>query len=107
MPTKSLRILIADPVPDQALTIEKALNVLGYYRIAPLHTVQALLSVSDAQPDEFDVLFISQCMTFEAGLDPAQWRRDNPQFRHVLKYEDAVTFAAGMAETMQRIDPSG
>lgn len=67
MPTKSLRILIADAERTEALKIEKALNGLGYYRIAPLERVEALLGLCDAEVDAFDVLLISQDLANAAG----------------------------------------
>ena len=60
MPTKSLRILIADADPNEALKIERALNILGYYRIAPLYHGEALVSLKAAPTNEYDVLLISQ-----------------------------------------------
>ena len=55
MPTKSLRILIADEDPNQALKIERALNILGYYRIAPLYHGEALVSLKAAPTKEYAV----------------------------------------------------
>ena len=36
MPDKSLRILLADAHPMQLLQLEKMLNGMGYFRIAPV-----------------------------------------------------------------------
>ena len=58
MPTKSLRILIADAERKEALKIERALNGLGYFRIAPLDRIEALLGLGDAEKHAFDVLLI-------------------------------------------------
>lgn len=69
MPTKSLRILIADADPNQALKIERALNILGYYRIAPLYHGEALVSLKAAPSNEYDVLLVSQGMVGAGASD--------------------------------------
>jgi PleD family two-component response regulator len=42
MVNKTLRILIADEHPDQRLQLERLLNGLGYYRIAPVESFEDL-----------------------------------------------------------------
>ena len=91
MPTKSLRILIADADPNQALKIERALNILGYYRIAPLYHGEAL---------------VSQGMVGAGASDEAEYRKDNAQFRHVLIYTDADSFVNQLASLMPLLDAS-
>ena len=107
MPTKSLRILIADTEPAQALTLERSLNAAGYYRIAPLYHQQALVSLYDAQAHEFDLLLISQEMAGGAAVDVEAYRQDNQQFRHVLIYLDADCLVPQVEALMQTLDPSG
>ena len=106
MPTKTLRILIADADPDQALRMERALNLLGYYRIAPLYSPEALLSLRAARINEYDVLLISQKMAGGGMADEAAFRKDNSQFRHVLIYADADSFAHQLAAKMSMLDSS-
>ena len=106
MPTKSLRILIADADPDQALHIEKALNALGYYRVAPLYSPEALVSLSSARPHEYDVLLIARAMAGAGIVDEIGLRRDNSQFRHVLIYADAGSFVSQLEGLMQALDTS-
>ena len=106
MPTKSLRILIADAERTEALKIEKALNGLGYYRIAPLERVEALLGLCDAEVDAFDVLLISQDLANAAGLDQEQLRRDHSQFRHVYIYTPTDLLADEIETLMKSVDVS-
>ena len=106
MPTKSLRILIADADWAQALKIEKSLNAAGYFRIAPLYDLQALVSLYDAQAHEFDLLLISQEMAGGAAVDVEAYRKANAQFRHILIYPDADILAPKIDALMQGLDPS-
>jgi hypothetical protein len=106
MPTKTLRILIADTDPDQALKMERALNLLGYYRIAPLYSPEALVSLRAARTNEYDVLLISQEMAGGGIVGDAEFRMDNSQFRHVLIYADADSFANQLATQMSMLDSS-
>jgi len=105
MPNKSLRILIADRDTEQALIIERALNVAGYHRVAPLRGTDALRGLQDAKTDEFDLLFISQEMVGGAAADAEQYHRDNAQFRHIRIYQDADVLAANIEALMKNIDP--
>jgi len=106
MPTKSLRIPIADADPNEALKIERALNILGYYRIAPLYHGEALVSLKAAPTNEYDVLLISQKMADEVIADEVEYRKDNSQFRHVLIYTDADSFVNQLASVMPMLDVS-
>jgi hypothetical protein len=106
MPTKSLRILIADADPNQALKIERALNILGYYRIAPLYHGEALVSLKAAPSNEYDVLLVSQGMVGAGASDETEYRKDNAQFRHVLIYTDADSFVNQLASLMPLLDAS-
>lgn len=104
MPTKSLRILIADAERKEALKIERALNGLGYFRIAPLDRIEALLGLGDAEKHAFDVLLISQPMAAAAGFDRPDARKDHPQYKHVLVYASAHDVAQRVNALMQSID---
>ncbi|WP_026013941.1 hypothetical protein [Pseudomonas psychrophila] len=105
MPTKSLRILIADADADQALKVERALNHAGYFRVAPLHSLEALTGLGDAQAGEFDLLLISQKMVEGASVDAGQYHRDNAPFRHIRIYRDADVLVTQIDLLMQSIDP--
>lgn len=78
--------MIADFEPAQALVIERQLNLLGYYRIAPIHSVEDLMVLSDSPADDFELLLINQEMAGAGPLDTLGFCRENPQFKHVLFY---------------------
>ena len=105
MPTKTLRILIADADPVQALKVERALNHAGYFRVAPLQCLEALTGLGSAQPDEFDLLLINQKMVGGASVDADEYHEDNAQFRHVRVYRDADVLVTQINLLMQSIDP--
>lgn len=105
MPTKSLRIVVADAGPDQALKVERALNALGYYRIAPLYSQEALSGLSDAPAHDFDLLLINRTIVGGPVMGEAQFRKDNTQFRHVLMYVSAHSLVSQLAELMKAVDP--
>ena len=107
MPTKSLRILIADTERTEALKIERALNGLGYYRIASLDRIEALLGLRDAEKHAFDVLLISQRMANLAGLDCPEARKESVHFKHVLLYDSAPAILEQLNALMQAIDVQG
>lgn len=106
MPTRSLRILIADADPAQALKIEKALNILGYYRIAPLYNAEALVGLKVAHTNEYDVLLISQDMAGGDITDEVEYRNENSHFRHVLMYADVDKFVSQLPRLMPMLDSS-
>lgn len=106
MPTKSLRILIADTDAHRALKVERVLNDFGYYRVAPLYSREALAGLRDAQDHDFDLLLIHQEMAGGPIVDVAEYRKDNPQFKHVLMYADTRTLALQIGDLMRAVDPS-
>ena len=106
MPTKSLRILIADADPNQALKIERALNILGYYRVAPLYNAEALVSLKAAPINEYDVLLISREMAGGGAANEVELRKDNSHFRHILIYADAEHFVSELSSLMPLLDSS-
>lgn len=87
MATKTLRILIAGEQHFQRLKIEKILNQLGYFRIAPVHSfdeVQALTHCSNAP---IDLLIISTTLVAAREVDLDEFCRNNPLIRHALIYD--------------------
>lgn len=86
MPNKSMRILIADEHPSQRLQLEKMLNALGYYRIAPVDSFEDLqrLVLSALQP--FSLLIGNIELASHAGVDLARFCRVSSQIQHALLY---------------------
>ncbi|WP_171045850.1 hypothetical protein [Pseudomonas edaphica] len=59
MATPYLRILIVDDQPLQRLSIEKAFNSNGYYRIAPVESFDEFLLLAAQAADQFDLVVIN------------------------------------------------
>ncbi|MND81615.1 hypothetical protein D3C76_738360 [compost metagenome] len=87
MPNKSLRILIADEHPMQLLQLEKILNGMGYYRIAPVESFEDLqrLVLSALQP--FNLLVGNIDLASHVGVDLERFCRGSAQIQHALLYQ--------------------
>ncbi len=86
MPNKSMRILIADEHPNQLLQLEKMLNGLGYYRIAPVDSFEDLQRLVQGALQPFNLLLGNLDLASHAGVDLARFCRVNPQIQHALLY---------------------
>lgn len=86
MPNKELRFLIADEQQLYRLTIERELNQLGYYRVAPMSRLDEALSVLGAGCEPLDLVLINARMAKEAEFDLVSFCIGNPQIRHALIY---------------------
>lgn len=88
MPNKALRILIADEQHFQRLRVERLFNQLGYYRVAPVHSLEELLTLIEYADRPFDLVVINAALS-GAALDLASFFLDNPQVRHALIFDGA------------------
>jgi PleD family two-component response regulator len=91
MTQKNMRILIADEHHDQLLTIEKRLNGLGYYRIAPVRSFDELDTLTDSADDGFDLLIANTALGTPYGVDMAEFCRARPHIRHALFYQSPAS----------------
>ncbi|WP_166366748.1 histidine kinase [Pseudomonas akapageensis] len=87
MPNKKMRILIADEHHVQLMQIEKMLNQLGYYRIAPVQTFEELLAITQSALDPFHLLVANTDLATHAGVDLKRFCGECPQIQHALLYE--------------------
>ncbi|PWB35737.1 histidine kinase [Pseudomonas sp. SDI] len=87
MPNKSLRILIADEHPMQLMQMEKMLNGMGYYRVAPVQSFEDLQHLVHNALLPFDLLIGNIDLASHAGVDLERFCRVNSQVRHALLYE--------------------
>jgi CheY-like chemotaxis protein len=78
MPNKSLRILIADAQHFNRLRIERLFNQLGYFRVAPVQSLDELLPLVEYGSEPLDLVLINGAMASE-GLDLLNFFADNPQ----------------------------
>ncbi|NCE93594.1 response regulator [Pseudomonas sp. L13] len=87
MPTRSLRILIADHSHLQRLSIEKMLNHCGYHRVAPIGSFKELLLIVDNAHEPFDLLVINSTFGGTMMLDLEAFCRDCARVHHALIYD--------------------
>lgn len=59
MVNKKLRIVIAESDGERGLKLERILNALGYYCIAPLRSIDEVLRILNNEGQFVDVLFIN------------------------------------------------
>lgn len=87
MPDKSLRILLADAHPMQLLQLEKMLNGMGYFRIAPVQSFDDLQHLVQNALLPFNLLIGNIDLASHAGVDLERFCRVNVQIQHALLYE--------------------
>ena len=87
MPDKSLRILIADAQHFNRLRIERLFNQLGYFRVAPVHSLDELLPLVEYAGEPLDLVLVNGAMASE-GLDLFSFLADNPQVHHGFIFND-------------------
>lgn len=90
MPDKSLRILIADHQHLLCDKIARRLNILGYLRVASVHSFRELLTLThcSCEPFEnFDILIINAELALAAGVDLYAFCLGNLQVRHALIHD--------------------
>jgi CheY-like chemotaxis protein len=83
---KSLRILIADEQHFNRLRIERWFNQLGYYRVAPVQSLDELLSLVEYSREAFGLLVINAALA-GGKLDLPDFCLDNPQVDRALIYD--------------------
>ena len=81
MPNKSLRILIADAQHFNRLRIERLFNQLGYFRVAPVQSLDELLPLVEYGCEPLDLVLINGAMA-NGALDLFSFLADNSQVHH-------------------------
>ncbi|MCW2267333.1 histidine kinase [Pseudomonas sp. JUb96] len=87
MPNKSMRILIADEHPMQLMQLEKMLNGMGYYRIAPVECFEDLQRLVQSALQPFNLLLGNIDLANHVGVDLERFCRVNWQIQHALLYQ--------------------
>ncbi|WP_277589336.1 response regulator [Pseudomonas chlororaphis] len=87
MPTLSLRILIADSQHLQRLSIEKILNQYGYHRVAPIASLEELLTVIQYALEPFELLVINSALMVGSGHRIEDFCRNCPSILNALIYD--------------------
>jgi hypothetical protein len=99
--SKSLRILIADEQHFNCLRIERCFNQLGYFRVAPVHCLEELLTLVDFASEPFDLLVVNAALG-GGKLDVLDFCLDNRQLERVLIYDGRAAQLPGIAAGEQR-----
>lgn len=86
MMNKNLRILIADEYPYQRLQLERLLNGLGYYRIAPVESFDELQRLVHCALQPFNLLLGNIELASHVGVDLARFCQVSTQIQHALLY---------------------
>lgn len=85
MAKKSLRILIADPQHFHRMMIERFLNGLQYYRVAPVQDIVELVKLVECSCEPFDLVVINAQMA-GTSLNLAELFAGSPYVHHALIY---------------------
>lgn len=99
MANKTLRILIADAHPCQRLQLERLLNGLGYYRIAPVDSFEELQRLVLCALQPFHLLLGNIELGSHAGVDLARFCRVNAQIQHALLYHSTQLKVPSVPQT--------
>jgi len=86
MSNRALRILIADDQHFRRMQIERALNQLNYYRVAPLHRLEELLTLVEYSCESFDLLIINANLAVRSDFDLLAFCLDHPHIEQALIY---------------------
>ena len=87
MPNKSMRILIADAQHFNRLRIERLFNQLGYFRVAPVQSLDELLPLVEYGCEPLDLVLVNGAMA-SGALDLLNFFTDNPQVHHVFIFNE-------------------
>ncbi|WP_223487991.1 response regulator [Pseudomonas sp. A-RE-19] len=106
MPNKALRILIVDEQHFHRMKTERLFNQLGYYRVAPVHSLAQMLTLIEYGYEPFDLVVINASLAGGA-FDLPGFFLDNGQVNHTLIYDGQqarlpLTPAAGIERTVQQ-----
>ncbi|KPU59906.1 response regulator [Pseudomonas fluorescens] len=100
MPNKSLRILIADAQHFNRLRIERLFNQLGYFRVAPVQSLDELLPLVVYGCEPLDLVLVNGAMA-NGALDLFNFLADNPQVHHALVFNEQQTSLAPVSGKVQ------
>lgn len=95
-----LRILIAEKQHSQRLLIEKSLNLLGEFGVAPVASFQELDELTQTGLI-VDLVIVNSTLTQEQGIDAALFCLRNPCVRNALIYGDDHLLLRDGAATKQ------
>lgn len=86
MPSKSLRILIADQQHFNRMKIERSFNQLDYFRVAPVQSLEELLNLVEYGCEPFDLLVVNAGLA-QGKLNLLDFCLDNAQLAHAMIFD--------------------
>lgn len=90
MSNPRLRIVLVDTDSTRRMSIEKDLGHLGYHRVVPLPSLQALIVLLDNAIDMFDLLVVNEETVRAAGPGFKPLLAEYACIRHSLIYKGAT-----------------
>ncbi|WP_438866574.1 hypothetical protein [Pseudomonas sp. L1(2025)] len=88
MVNKALRIVIAESDGRRGLKLERILNALGYYGVAPIRSLDEVLCITNNEGQPIDVLFINAAWLVGRGAELLNTVRSKSKPIQVLIYND-------------------
>lgn len=88
MVNKKLRIVIAESDGGRGLKLERILNALGYYAVAPIRSIDEVLCIIDNEGQPVDVLFVNAAWLVGRGAELVKTVQSKNNRMHVLIYND-------------------
>ncbi|MGE8499831.1 MAG: hypothetical protein ACN6O6_20200 [Pseudomonas sp.] len=95
-----LRILLAEPEHDRQLSLEKAFNRLGYYRIAPVDSAGEVALLIEQVLIPFDLLVINADLIDGPAFNLEQLLSNYPRARYFLIYNSYSLGVIGLPSTV-------
>ncbi|MGY2041477.1 response regulator [Pseudomonas pergaminensis] len=87
MTNRALRIMIADPQYFQRLRLERDFNYQGYYAIAPVSSLEEMLSLLEYGDRPFDLVMINASLAASPRFNLLAFCLDHPSIRQAYIYD--------------------
>ncbi|MBK5416167.1 response regulator [Pseudomonas sp. TH31] len=87
MINKALRIMIADSQHFQRLHLERDFNREGYYCIAPVSSLEEMLTLLEYGDTAFDLVLINASLTLDVRFNLLDFCLDHPLIRQAFIYD--------------------
>ncbi|MFY0728158.1 chemotaxis protein CheY [Pseudomonas sp. NFX15] len=100
MSNKSLRILIADAQHFNRLRIERLFNLLGYFRVAPVHSLEELLRLVEYGSQPLDLVVVNGALA-GGSVNLRCFFADNVQVRQAFIFNAQQSTSSGVGGKVQ------
>lgn len=93
MINKAMRIMIADPEHAQRLRLERDFNRQGYYAIAPVSSLEDVLTLLEYGGRGFDLVVINASLVWTESGNLHEFCVGHPLMRQVRVYDFALALS--------------